>query len=329
VIRVGILGAAKIAPMALIDPARSVPGLEVSSIAARDQTRARAFAFAHKIPKVAKDYQAIIDDPMIDAVYIPLPISAHATWTIQALKAGKHVLCEKSLAANRAQALRMRDVSLDQGLVLMDAFHYRYHPLFEAAVAEVRGGRLGAIQRIDASFQIQGPVPVDDIRRIYAQGGGVLMDIGCYPVSWVRHLMASEPDVVTASAVTDPANVDVEMTAELCFKNGPTAGITGSMQADQKFKAEIVVTGLAGRMTIKNPLVPQLGHELIIDVEGTSKSLTFTRKPTYQFQLEAFVAAIQDGAPLWTDADDGAKQMAVIDDCYRAAGLPIRGLDDV
>jgi predicted dehydrogenase len=326
VIRFGILGAAKIAPMALIEPAASNPSVEVVCIAARDEGRAREFAEKHQIPKVLATYQDVIDDPEIDAVYIPLPIAAHADWSIKALKAGKHVLCEKSLASNHRQAQRMHDQALKNDRLLMDAFHYRYHPFFEAAVEVMESGVLGELQHVFANFQIQGPVPSDDIRRIYAQGGGVLMDIGCYPVSWVRHLTGLEPTVSAASAVIDADDIDIEMTARLTLGGGVEADIRGSMAAEQSFKAEVIVTGSLGKMILKNPLVPQLGHALILDLESGPETKTFTQRSTYAFQLDAFVAAVAEGGCVATDSEDGVKQMAVIDACYQQAGLPVRGL---
>ena len=321
----GVLGAAKITPMALLEPVSAEPLTRAYCIAARDPIRAATFAKAHHIGKVHPDYQAVLDDPVVDAVYIALPISEHAKWTNKALSAGKHVLCEKSLASNAAEALGMQHQAKRSNRVLMEAFHYRYHPLFDAAIEVIHSGEIGTVEHLEALFHVKGPIPTDDIRRNYALGGGVLMDIGCYPVSWVRHLMQSEPQVMRANAVTDPEEVDVEMTATLSFSNGAAAMIQGSMQAGADFKAVIEVVGSKGQMTVRNPLVPQLGHELIVTGIHGSRRVTFDQRASYAYQLDAFLGAVQRGHSLWTDAKDAVKQLTVIDACYKKAGLRLRG----
>ena len=137
-IRFGVLGAAQITPAALIAPARAVDGVEVVAVAARDRSRAEAFAAEHSIGRVDDDYQALIDDPDIDAVYNPLPMSLHHPWTIAALRAGKHVLCEKPFAANADEAAEMVTVAEEENRVLVEAFHWRYHPLADRLVEVVR-----------------------------------------------------------------------------------------------------------------------------------------------------------------------------------------------
>ena len=321
----GILGAAKIAPQGLIEPARETPGVAVRSIGARDVARARHFAEVHQVPVVHRDYGSVISDPEIQAVYIPLPISEHATWTQKALDAGKHVLCEKSFAMNASEARSMRAAAARSGLVLMDAFHYRYHPLFAAAVEVIKSGEIGEVQSLEAEFRVKGPVPEDDIRMNYALGGGVLMDIGCYPVSWARHLLQEEPKVTSARAVVGPDQVDLEMRASLLFPSGAEAEIIGGMQSSDRFKALINIEGSAGTLTIANPLVPQFGHEMRVAAGGEERIETFTQKASYTFQLEAFCRAVTHGDPIWTDPDDAVSQMKVIDACYQKAGLKVRG----
>ena len=228
-VRFGLLGAAAITPLAMVTPAREVDGVSLDVIAARDPARAQEFAEMHGIHRVSEHYQAVIDDPDIDAVYIALPISAHAEWAIAALEAGKHVLCEKSLCQNAREAERMKRAAEASGRVLMDAFHYRYHPMFEAAKHCVDSGELGAIKHIDARFHVKGPVSPHDIRKIYDLGGGVTMDIGCYPLSWLRHLMGEEPDVLLVEAKEDPTDVDVALAADLRFPSGATGRISGCL----------------------------------------------------------------------------------------------------
>src|SRR5438874_2312039 len=142
-LRFGILGAAKIVPNALIVPAGKVADVELAAIAARDQKRAEEFAHANGIGRVLPDYADVIRDPDVDVIYNPLPNSLHCDWTIAALRAGKHVLCEKPIASNAAEAERMAQVAAETGLILAEAFHYRYHPLADRIREILSDGRLG------------------------------------------------------------------------------------------------------------------------------------------------------------------------------------------
>jgi predicted dehydrogenase len=309
----------------MVTPAREVDGVSLDVIAARDPARAQEFAKMHGIHRVGEHYQAVIDDPDIDAVYIALPISAHAEWAIAALEAGKHVLCEKSLCQNAREAERMKRAAEASGRVLMDAFHYRYHPMFEAAKHCVDSGELGAIKHIDARFHVKGPVSPHDIRKIYDLGGGVTMDIGCYPLSWLRHLMGEEPDVLSVEAKEDPADVDVALAADLRFPSGATGRISGRMDECSRFCAAVSISGEAGQLSLVNPLVPQLGHRYQLRKGGEVIDRTFDQKTTYAYQLEAFLAATQGKASNLTDAEDGLKQMQLIDAVYARGGLRLRG----
>lgn len=324
-IRLGILGAAKIAPQAVIEPVKGNAQVEVQCIAARDVSRARAFADTHGIATVHEHYADVLADSAVTAVYIPLPISAHHEWTIKALEAGKHVLCEKSLALNAAEAIEMQEVAEHTGLVLMDAFHYRYHPLFLRAVEIVRSGVLGKLVSIEADFHVKGPVADDDIRMMYQTGGGVTMDIGCYPLSWVRHLLGSSPLEVTAAAETGPEQVDLYLETEMLFPGGIRARTTGDMRAGGQFKAELLVVGENGSMRVSNPLVPQFGHSLDLQLGGKTTTQTFALRSSYDYQLDAFTAAVINDEPLLTDGRDAILQMSLIDRVYQAAGLSLRG----
>ena len=148
-LRIGILGAARIAPRAVVDPAKLLPDVEVAAVAARDPQRAAKFAKKHAIPTVHDSYRALIEDPTIDAVYNPLPNGLHGYWTLAAIAAGKHVLCEKPFAANAEEAAAVAEVADASGLVVMEAFHYRYHPLAELMRTLVEEERMGRVQHIE------------------------------------------------------------------------------------------------------------------------------------------------------------------------------------
>ena len=325
-IRFGVLGAAKITPNALTGPCAESDRAKVHCIAARDRARADAFAAEHGIPVVHDRYADVIDDPDINAVYIPLPISLHHEWTIRALRAGRHVLCEKSFAANAKEAEQMAAVGRETGLVLMEAFHYRYHPVFLRAREIVTSGMLGEIRSVEACFHIPITDP-GDIRMIYETGGGVTMDIGCYPLSWARHITGEEPETVTAQAVVGPPGVDVCLQAELRFPGGIVARVSGDMREGTETRRDLKVVGDKGEMLVTNPLVPQRGHCIELDIGGEKTREELDLCSTYAYQLDAFIDAVENGRPLLTDADDAVKQMRLIDRCYEAAGLPLRGMD--
>ena len=325
-IKFGTLGAADITPQALIYPCINEPKASVTVMAARDQQRANGFAMFHHIQEVVGGYQEVIESAHCNAVYNPLPISHHKDWTIRALQAGKHVLCEKSLACNTEQAIDMNQAAKQSGLILMDAFHYRYHPLFEAAREIYQSGELGKIQTISAIFSISGSPPASDIRMNYDTAGGVTMDIGCYPISWLRHLTDTEPEVVSAEAITGPKYVDIMLEARLSIPGNIEAKIVGDMRPKGKFQAEIEVIGEQGTMTVRNPLAPQMGHVIETNIDGKRSFLTVDRRPTYCYQLDAFLKAVESGKEPLTNGDDAVKQMQVIDRCYELAGLPLRGI---
>mgnify|MGYP001363044577 CR=1 FL=1 len=160
-VRIGVLGAARIAPMALIRPAHTVEGVEVRAVAARDPKRAEAFRRKHKLERAHESYEALINDRNIEAIYNPLPNGLHAEWTIRALEAGKHVLCEKPFANNRTEAEQMAEVQKRTGRMLMEAFHYRYHPAFRRAREIVASGRLGRVDSVEAYFHVPITDPAD------------------------------------------------------------------------------------------------------------------------------------------------------------------------
>lgn len=325
-IRFGTLGTANITPRALIYPCVDEPRAYVRTIAARDRDRAERFARCHGIPNVVDSYQDVIDDESVDVVYVPLHIPVHHEWTIKALRAGKHVLCEKSFASNAAEAEEMAAAAHTSGKVVMDAFHYRYHPIFIRAVEIYRTGLLGDIREIEAAFHI----PVRDpknIRMNYELGGGVTMDIGCYPISWVRHITGEEPVQLDAEAEEGPPNVDVFLKTSMEFPGGIVATTSGDMRGDARFAAYLKVTGSKGSMHVTNPLVPQTGHQIQLQLGGKESVEVRDRRSTYGYQLDAFLDAVEHGAPLLTDAQDAVAQMRVIDRCYTAVGMPLRGLD--
>lgn len=295
----------------------------VTAVAARDRTKAEVFAKKHKIPRVLDSYAALLEDPDIDAVYNPLPNGLHGYWTIQAIKTGKHVLCEKPFTANADEARTVAAAANGTpGLVVMEAFHYQYHPLAKRLVEIVRSGELGNITDIDVAFS----APLwkrGDIRYQLALAGGATMDMGCYPVSLLR-LLAPGPRVINASAKLSSPGVDRAMDAHFSLPDGGRAHIGCSMFSSSILRMHVDVIGDNGKVSVFNPFSPQYGHRMKVTTTLGSRRERFSRKATYDFQLEAFVAAVEDGASFPTTATDAIRTMELIDSIYLGAGLPAR-----
>ena len=329
-IRLGLVAASRIADAAVIEPARSVPGVTVVGVAARDRTRAVEAAEAWSIPLIFDSYDEMLVSPDIDAVYISTPASLHREWTIAAIEAGKHVLCEKPLAANAEDAARIADAADRSDVVVMEAFHWRYHPLVAQMQSILDAGMLGAIERIDARFEVHASaIPPTDIRWDLSIGGGAMMDIGCYPAAWVRWAINGEPIVVDAEAVCPVPDIDGSLRAELSWASGITGTIFGSMISDiPGHNASMEIVGSEATMLVNNPLAPQTGASLQIRRPGRVIDIPVHPGSTYVAQLVAFRDAVAFGAPFPTTARDGVATMALIDACYVAAGLPIRPTRD-
>jgi predicted dehydrogenase len=322
-LRIGVLGAAKITPMALVRPARSVPDVTVAAVAARDPARAEAFARRHGIEKAHKSYADLLADDAIDAIYNPLPNGLHAEWSIRALEAGKHVLCEKPIASNAAEATQMAEAAERTGRVLTEAFHWRYHPL-AARMREVVQTELGEIRHVEATLCFPLPFP-NDIRYSWELAGGAMMDTGCYTVNMVRWLAGAEPEVVSAEAKLARPKVDRYMRAELRFPGGFTGRITSSLFSARLVGIGARVEGSGGEMRVLNPLAPQFYHSLKIVRPGRTTRERIQGDASYTHQLRAFAEHVRGGKPMSSDARDGIANMRVIDAIYRAAGLPLRG----
>jgi predicted dehydrogenase len=323
-LRLGILGAARIAPAALLRPARDLPAATVVALAARDRTRAETFARRHDIPRVHTSYADLLADPEIDAVYNPLPNSLHCEWTVRALEAGKHVLCEKPIASNADEARHMAEAAEKTGRVLMEAFHYRYHPLAARMREIVASGELGRIRRIEAALCFP-LLRRRDIRFDLSLAGGALMDAGCYAVNCVRFLADAEPEVVSARARLSSPGVDRRMDAELRFEGERLGKVTASLLSASLLRLSARVVGDEGELAVFNFVMPQLFHRLRVKTPRGSRSERVAGDATYTCQLRAFIRAVREGAPFETDAADAIANMRVIDAIYRAAGLEPRG----
>jgi len=326
-LRIGLLAASRIAEPAVVIPARLADGVTITAVAARDQSRADAAAQRWGLPQAFASYPELIDCRDVDAVYIGTPASLHRRWAIAAIEAGKHVLCEKPFAANADDARLIADAARGSDVVVMEAFHWRYHPFVREIRQVLDSGELGTIEQIDAMFGIpKGDIPLDDIRFDLALGGGATMDLGCYPIQWVRFAAGAEPQVVSAEADCPLPGIDGSLTATLRWPSGAAGSVASSMlHGGDRDEVWLRVTGDAGTMRVTNPLAPQRdGASLTVESSGERRTVESDRTTTYYHQLVAFRDAVEHDAPFPTTAEDAVRNMEVIDDCYRAAGLEPR-----
>lgn len=327
-IRIGILGAARIAPRGIVTPANETLGAEVVAVAARDLERARKFAAQHSIPMAFGSYAELVVRDDIDLVYCALPPSAHLEWCSAALENGKHVLVEKPFASNARDAEQMVAAARKAGRHLIEGFHYRFHPLFERALAHVRAGAIGRVRHIDAVFNANLPDTPGELRYIEALGGGALMDLGCYCLHWIRSVAGDEPEITSARARCGTPGVDLDIEAEMAFTSGPTATLRCSMQPqDKTLYRRLRVRGDLGVLEIENPVTPHSGATLSIEAPNAPMpQIVSGGDTTFHYQLRHVLEVIEGRAAPLTGGDDAIGNMRAIDAIYRAAGLHPRGL---
>ena len=320
-LRIGVLGAARITPAALLKPAAVVPEVEIAGVAARDPARAAAYAAKHGISRTYDTYADLLADDSIPAVYIPLPNGLHAEWTLRAIAAGKHVLCEKPMTSNAAEAIEVAAAAAARQVVVTEAFHYRYHPLMTRVLELVP--QLGELKHVEARMCF--PLPGSgDIRYSYELGGGAMMDAGCYAAHALRTLAGQEPEVVTASARLKKPQVDRLMVADYAFPRGATGRTTASLWSRNVLGISAKVVGEHGALRIFNFVAPQYYHRLSIDLHGKKSHERVPGEASYVHQLRSFAAAVA-GGPNLTPASDAVATMRLIDEVYRRAGLRPRG----
>jgi len=318
VFRIGLLGASKIAPTAVIAPAREDPGFEVAAVAARDPARGAAYAKEHDIPAVADDYAALLARNDIDVIYNALPPAAHAAWTLAALEAGKAVLCEKPFARDAGEARVMVEAAARRGLTLIEAFHYRFHAVMRQAEAIVADSRLGRLHRAGAEFQVAIARMPTELRWRADQGGGALMDLGCYPLHALRTLIGGEPAIASAEArFVD--GVDAALRAALVFPGGVEASIACSMTPERP-AAWLRLEGARGSLDIVNFLAPQLGCRFTTTIDGETLAHPTDGPSTYAAQLRHLHEVLTGTSTPLTGGADAIANMTAIDALYAAAG---------
>lgn len=320
----GVLSTAKIAREKVIPGIQAAPDCVVTTIAGRDRRRTDEVADQLEIPTRHDSYEALLEDPEVDAVYIPLPNHLHAEWTIRAAEASKHVLCEKPMALTSADAQRMIDACAAHDVVFMEAFMYRLHPTWETVVDLVRSGAVGELVTVQSWFSYFNDDPAN-IRNIADYGGGALMDIGCYSVNLSRMLFDDEPSSVAASITRDPSSgVDTTTSALLEFGGGAATFTCSTRCApDQR----VHIYGTTGSISIEIPfnIPPDRSTHLWLMTRGPSgtgratETLLIEPVDQYRIQAQRFATAVQTGVPVPVEPADGVANMVVIERIVAAA----------
>ncbi|MEM7510928.1 MAG: Gfo/Idh/MocA family oxidoreductase [Bacteroidota bacterium] len=325
--KLGILGTARIAPKAVITPAAIMNNIHIYGIASRNPANAQQFATDHKIPMVYDAYEKLIGDPEVDIIYIPLPNSLHTHYCLKAVQAGKHVLCEKPISMNAEEARQLQKASKPYAGIIMEGFHYRYHPVFTQVQKWIKEGVIGEVREMESVFTVP-PRPEGDIRFQYQMGGGSLMDLGCYCVHILRQLMEMEPEVNEATTVSPDGLIDWAMETQLAFGETISARVHCSFEKHAVYRSDLRITGTKGEIEVPNPFSPQKnegGTHLMLTRNGHKETHVVTGETTFFYQLNALVKAIEDDTyVLPTGLDDAIKNMEALDRIYLASGLPVR-----
>lgn len=318
-VRVGVLGAARIVKDALLTPSRGMAGVEVTAIAARDTARAIAYAQRNGIRQVHDSYEALLADPEIDAVYVPLPAALHAKWTIAAVEAGKHVLCEKPFTSSAAGAQHVADQTSASDRVVMEAYHSHYHPLYARVREIIASAEIGTVRSARAVFCIPIP-PGRDIRWNPRLGGGGLLDVGYYPVRALTELFGSSPAVEDARAWRR-GEIDRRVEASLHFDGNVTGQIVSSIWSRTLISMGLTIVGDDGRITISFPYHPQMGARIRVRGAHGRRTEHADKRSTYSYQLEAFRDAVHDRASVETGPHAAVLQMQTLDEIYTTTGM--------
>jgi len=306
----GILGTARI-NRKVMPGFRAGRGMKLLGIASRDRHRAEEYAAENDIPRAYAGYEELLADPKIDCVYIPLPNHLHAEWSIRAVEAGKHVLCEKPFTMNAAEADAVADASRRTGRLVMEAFMYRFHPQWARIRAMVEGGEIGELKIVRA--QMGGHMrDFGDIRMKPEMGGGALMDIGCYCLNACRQVTRREPTWLVATANYE-RGVDVMLTALLRFPGDVLGEFNCGFRSNPHNDVEII--GTEASVHTGNPWGPGPEEPITLTMNRDNRVETVTIPPSdeYLLQAEHFCDAVRGRAPLEWGIDDAARQMRGMD----------------
>ncbi|MFD0712348.1 Gfo/Idh/MocA family protein [Paenibacillus sp. GCM10027626] len=316
-LRWGVIGCAGIAVGAVIPGIQQSETGEVTAIASRGIEKAQQTAAELNIAKAYGSYEEILHDPDIDAIYVPLPNHLHMEWSIKAMEAGKHVLCEKPIALNAGEAQRMADASRKAGVHLAEAFMYRFHPRYDRMKEIIRSGELGELRGIRGAFTFNNAADSANVRYRKDWGGGSIYDVGCYPITAARLLLEQEPEAATVHALLSPEHDGVDMMAAgiLEFADGVALSFDCGMWAASRNNLEVV--GTKGRIEVPNAFVGDASFYVF-----TSEGRRVEEQPQlnqYALQADDFARVAWGEQAARFSPDDAVANMKIIDACLASA----------
>lgn len=316
--KLGVLGISNHFVKRVLCPLKRSKKVEIHAISSRDAEKSAKFAQNHGIPKWYGSYEALLADGEIDAVYIPLPNHLHLEYIKKAADAGKSVICEKPVALDSEQAKEAFEYAKNRGIVLMEAFMYRFHPQWLHAKELLLSGEIGKVRSVHCMYSYDNKDP-RNIRNIREFGGGALLDIGVYAVSTARYVMGSEPERVVSLIENDREfGTDVLTSAVLDF-GGPRAIFTVSTQNYPGQRIEIYATG--GRMSIEIPfnMYPDVPGRVTVETSVGKRDFLSETADQYLLEFEAFAKAVKEGAEPYEFSKDSIGNMKAIDAIFRSA----------
>jgi xylose dehydrogenase (NAD/NADP) len=321
----GILGCAGIADKAFIPAVLESRNGRLAGIAARDEARAKAWASRFGFARAHRTYQELVEDPAVDAVYNPLPNDLHAEWSIRAMRAGKHVICEKPMAMNAPEVRAMIAAAESGGVLLMEGFMYKFHPQIDKTLELVRKGTIGEVRSVQSSFTFRFERDRANYRWFPAMGGGALYDVGCYTLSAARLVFGAEPVSAFALARADQATgVDMTTVALLEFPGSRFAQCEASYESH--FQSRLLVVGAEGTLHLDRAFSAK-DHDATIEIVrgGAKEDMCVPRANMFTLMVEHFGDAVDGKAPLRYRANDALGNMRAIDACFESirTGRPV------
>jgi predicted dehydrogenase len=328
----GVLGASHFALMAAIPAMQQAPLVELRALASRSLDKAKAAAAQVNAARAYGSYEELVSDPEIEAIYNPLPNNLHVAWSIKAARAGKHVLCEKPIAMNAAEAEELAKVQRETGKLVAEAFMVRYHPQWDAVVELIQSGRIGKVRAVQTAFSYTN-TDLDNIRNQKDVGGGALYDIGGYAINTARLIFGTEPQRVTGVCERDPnSGCDSLTSALLDFGVGQASFVVGTQHVPYQ---RVHVYGTLGHIEVEIPFNAPYDRPCKVYVDdGFVGGPDFTVKQSsderrqllalpaanqYTRQWQAFSEAIRSGRPIHNDIQSAVANMRVIDAIFRSA----------
>ncbi|MFC4403814.1 Gfo/Idh/MocA family protein [Gracilibacillus xinjiangensis] len=317
----GVISTANIAKKAVIPGIKESKTGEVYAIASRNSDNAKETAEKLDIPVAYGSYEELLEDREIEAVYIPLPNHLHKEWSIKAIEAGKHVLCEKPIALTADETKEMVDASKKAGVLLAEAFMYRYHPRYQMIEEVIQSGEIGEIRGIHGVFTFNSAGAKENVRFKKEWGGGSLYDVGVYPISAARMILKQEPQAATVHAFFSEKHGDVDMMASGLLEFGDGVALTFDCGMWADFRNRLEILGTEGRIEVPSAFVVNQNaqdHFFVHNREGT-KEVGVPYVNQYALQADAIGESIRNGAALPFPAEDAVLNMKVLDACLTSA----------